>query len=94
MSVSPETPKAENKTVGAKPGRTLKGGGARSPVRHMLRLCSWEALARPPPPGPEHAGRFPSPQAGEGGVLPLHLMPDEGGTSRGPFGELDTCCGV
>ena len=39
MSVSPETPKAENKTVGAKSIHSLKGKGARSPVHHMLRDC-------------------------------------------------------
>lgn len=39
MSVSPETPKAENKTVGVEPVDILKGGGARAPVHHMLSDC-------------------------------------------------------
>lgn len=37
MSVSPETPKAENKTIGAKFFHSLKGGGASSSLQPMLR---------------------------------------------------------
>lgn len=37
MSVSPETPKAEDKTIGTECVHTLKGGGARSPVQPVLR---------------------------------------------------------
>lgn len=35
VSVSPETPKAENKTVGAKSIHVLKGKGTRLPVCHV-----------------------------------------------------------
>lgn len=93
MSVSPETPKAENKTIGAKSVHTQKGGGARNweaPVPH------WEGLARPPPPGYMSMLDISVLTLGRVGVLPLHLMPNEGGrgTSRGPFGELDASYGV
>lgn len=39
MSVSPETPKAENKTIGTKSVHIRKGGGARSPVHPTLKDC-------------------------------------------------------
>lgn len=62
MSVSPETPKAKNKTVGAKSIHVLKGRGTSLPVRHVLRDCEvdprkhqlsagMDELARHPPPG-------------------------------------------